>query len=64
MKLIHFLNEFPDEESCELSIKSYREKSGIYCKKCKKVTHHYWFSGQSFSSVDIAGEEGHSKVVQ
>ena len=27
MKLIHFLNEFPDEESCELSIKSYREKT-------------------------------------
>jgi len=48
MKLIHFLNEFPDEESCELSIKSYREKSGIYCKKCEKVTHHWWFSGAKF----------------
>lgn len=48
MKLIHFMNQFPDEESCELFIKSYREKSGIYCKKCEKVTHHYWFSGSKF----------------
>lgn len=48
MKLIHFLNQFPDEESCELFIKSYREKSGIFCKKCEKVTHHYWFSGAKF----------------
>ena len=35
MKLIHFLNELPEEESCKLSIKSYREKSGIYCRKCE-----------------------------
>ena len=48
MKLIHFLNQFPDEESCELFIKSYREKFGIFCKKCEKVTHHYWFSGAKF----------------
>lgn len=28
MRLIYFLNEFPDEEPCELSIKPYREKCG------------------------------------
>ena len=27
---IHFLIQFPDVESCELFIKSYREKTGIY----------------------------------
>jgi len=39
---------FPDEESCEVYLKAYREKVGIRCKTCKPNTKHYWFSGGKF----------------
>jgi len=41
MRILDFYREYPDEESCRLAFKSYREKVGISCKKCggKK---HYW----------------------
>jgi len=48
MKLIHFLDQFPVEESYEFYNKSYREKSDLSCVKSEKVTHHYWFSGAIF----------------
>lgn len=48
MNLIEFTGHFPDEESCEQYIKKYREKSGIRCKNCEKITRHYWFANGRF----------------
>ena len=41
MRLIDFMKSFPDEESCKLKMKEYREKQGIVCPHCG-CTHHYW----------------------
>ncbi len=48
MNIIDFIQHFPDEESCEIYLKSYREKIGVRCKSCQAVTKHYWFSGGKF----------------
>ena len=48
MNLINFMQHFPDEESCEIYLKSFREKTGVRCKSCQAVTKHYWFSGGKF----------------
>lgn len=39
---------FPDEESCEIFLKTYHENSGIYCKTCKCFSKQYWYSGSKF----------------
>jgi len=41
MKLIEFTSHYPDEKSCRVAFKEFREKEGIKCKKCGN-THHYW----------------------
>jgi predicted RNA-binding Zn-ribbon protein involved in translation (DUF1610 family) len=41
MTLINFIKEFPDEESCKLKFKSYREQVGVVCPKCGSKEH-YW----------------------
>ncbi len=41
MKLIEFTELYPDEASCRLAFKQYREKEGVTCKKCGNTTH-YW----------------------
>lgn len=41
MKLIEFSKHYPDEASCRLAFKQYREQEGIVCKKCGNKTH-YW----------------------
>jgi len=48
MNILNFMSRFPDEESCEDFIKSYRERAGIFCKTCKSITKHYWYSGSKF----------------
>lgn len=48
MNITDFINHFPDEESCEIYLKEHREKSGIRCKSCQRITKHYWFSGGKF----------------
>jgi hypothetical protein len=55
MNIVNFVNHpdilaagFPDEESCEVYLKAYREKVGIRCKSCKSNTKQYWFSGGKF----------------
>lgn len=48
MNIIEFITHFPDEESCEIFLKTYRENSGIYCKTCKYFSKQYWFSGNKF----------------
>lgn len=41
MKLIDFIEKFPNEEACKLFFKEEREKQGITCKKCPSKEH-YW----------------------
>jgi hypothetical protein len=41
MTLIEFINEFPDELSCKLKFKQYREHIGVICFKCG-CNEHYW----------------------
>jgi hypothetical protein len=43
MKLIKFIEKFPDEQSCRDSFKDYRLKVGVKCRKCQ-CTKHYWMS--------------------
>jgi hypothetical protein len=46
--IIDFIHHFPNEESCEICLKDYRQKAGIYCKTCKEFPKHYWFSDRMF----------------
>lgn len=48
MNILNFINTFPDEESCEEFLKTFRQKAGVYCKTCSGMTKHYWFSGRKF----------------
>ena len=48
MNIFEFINHFPNEDSCESFLKIYRENTGIYCKTCKCISKHYWFSGRKF----------------
>lgn len=41
MKLIDFVNQFPDEQSCREYFREHHQKDGIVCRKCKG-TSHYW----------------------
>ena len=41
MKLIEFTSHYPDEQSCRIAFKKFREKEGITCSKCGNTTH-YW----------------------
>jgi len=41
MKLIDFTKNYPDEQSCRVAFKEYREQEGVKCKKCGNTTH-YW----------------------
>ena len=41
MRLIDFMNAFPDEASCKSKLKEYREKQGVVCPHCGS-TQHYW----------------------
>ncbi|MFT4859454.1 MAG: hypothetical protein ACI9O5_000334 [Algoriphagus sp.] len=46
--LINFMQHFSNEESCEIYLKSFWEKTGARCKSCQVVTKHYWFRGRKF----------------
>jgi hypothetical protein len=43
MNLIKFIESFPDEASCRLKFKEYRDKEGIICRKCG-CKEHFWLS--------------------
>ncbi len=45
MKLLHFLTQFPDEQSCKEHFRKQREKEGIKCKHCG-CTKHYWLKSK------------------
>ena len=41
MKLIEFIEQFPDEQSCRDAFRDYRLKVGVKCRKWGN-TEHYW----------------------
>jgi hypothetical protein len=41
MNLLNFIEQFPDEESCQLKYKETRDKVGVTCAKCGSKEH-YW----------------------
>jgi hypothetical protein len=41
MTLIDFVDKFPDEESCKLKFKEFRDQAGVVCSKCGGRAH-YW----------------------
>lgn len=43
MNLLNFVSKFPNEESCKLKWKEFRDKQGVVCPKCSH-TKHYWKS--------------------
>lgn len=45
MNLLNFINEFPDEKSCQEHFRQQREKEGIKCKQCG-CTKHYWLKAK------------------
>lgn len=45
MKIYEFTQNFPDENSCRMHFKAFREREGIVCKKCS-CTKHYWLQSK------------------
>jgi hypothetical protein len=45
MNLLNFSEHYPDEASCILKFKEYREKAGVVCPRCGCASH-YWQSGR------------------
>lgn len=45
MRLLNFINEFPDEHSCREHFRRQREKEGVKCKKCGNEKH-YWLKAK------------------
>lgn len=45
MTILRFAEDFPDETSCRISMKTAREKEGVVCKKCKSKKH-YWLKAK------------------
>ena len=41
MNLLNFSESYPDEESCKVKFKEYRDKQGVICSECGG-TSHYW----------------------
>ena len=41
MKLLNFISQYPDEDSCKLKLKAIRENEGIVCRHCGGTVH-YW----------------------
>ena len=45
MRILEFVDKFPDEVSCRIDFKEQREQEGVLCKKCGH-THNYWLSSK------------------
>lgn len=43
MNLLNFVDQFPDEASCKLKWKEFRDRQGVVCPKCGSKEH-YWKS--------------------
>ncbi len=45
MNLLHFIEEFPTEQSCREDFRLKREREGVRCKHCGGE-HHYWLKAK------------------
>ena len=45
MNLLHFIEEFPTDQSCREHFRAQREHEGVVCKGCGG-THHYWLKAK------------------
>ena len=41
MNLLNFTDQYPDEASCKIKFKEYRDQQGVICPHCGG-TSHYW----------------------
>lgn len=54
MNFKQFFQQFPNEEACKTHFKSYRDNTGVTCKKCQG-TDHYWLSTISYYKCKKCG---------
>jgi len=47
MKIIEYFSHYPDEDSCKLEFKHYRESNGITCKKCSSKNTFWWLGSKN-----------------
>ena len=45
MRILKFMEDFPDEQSCKVHFKEQRESEGVICKRCGG-TKQYWLQGK------------------
>jgi len=41
MNLLNFISQFPDEDSCKLKFKEFRDQVGVSCSKCNSKEHRW-----------------------
>lgn len=51
MRLIDFMREFPDEQSCERKLKEYREAPGVVWPHCGSTEYYWKGDKKSFSAA-------------
>jgi len=58
MKIINFINRFPDEASCLQFIKNARLQQGIFCKKCGHSQYYWLENKKSFQRTSCKFRSG------
>src|SRR5659263_3725 len=67
MNLIKFIESFPDEASCRIKFKEFRDSQGVICRKCGNRDH-YWLktveeyqcsTKKTFSALELQRQIGH-----
>lgn len=52
MKLIEFIQHYPDEQSCKDAFREYRQKVGVKCRKCQSTKHYWMKSIEQFQCIE------------
>jgi anaerobic ribonucleoside-triphosphate reductase len=60
MNLIKFIESFPDESSCRIKLKEFRDKQGVICRKCGSKDH-YWVKTMTGLSLVVVAPISESK---
>jgi transposase-like protein len=58
MNIIEFASKFPDEASCKVFFKEYREKQGLQCRKCAGSTFHWLKTHDRWQCKDCMAQIG------
>ena len=58
MKIINFINQFPDEASCVEFIKHARLQQGIICKRCSHSQNYWLENKKSFQCASCKFRSG------